>query len=236
MSNLIFGGCIYNEADKFLTEYLEMGKKLTDKILIVDDGSTDDSLSICSKYTSNIFQTNHLYKESESKLRQYWWNKATEIANDGDYIFVCDADTILTEKSIEHYHEELYNCDKLQGDAIAGHQYDMWNKFQYREEPGLWYASIIPWITCVKYKKNFSYYWYNMKIHCGSIPFNSYFSAYPCKIQAYHWAYSTPELRAKKVEFYDEYDPNDVLRNGRKRYLSIMDKNPNLIDFKDNYE
>lgn len=237
MNNLIIGACIYNEEKKFLKSFLDNISLLSKKIVIVDDGSTDNSLSICSNYTSYIFQTNRLYAEDESKLRQFWWEKAIAIAEDGDFICPMDADTFYTNNSIIHYEEELYNCIKEGGDAIAGHQYDMWNEKEYREEPEFhWYANLVPWVTCVRYKKNYNYYWYNMKIHGGSIPMNSYFSAYPCKVQAKHLAYSTPELRKEKVIFYDKYDPNDILNNGRIRYLHIMDENPRLLPFIDLYE
>ena len=83
--------------------------------------------------------------------------------------------------------------------------------------------------------KRIIYYWTNMKIHGGSVPINSYFSAYPSKLQIQHWAYSTLELRKQKVDFYKTYDEGAKCGN-KQQYDSILDENPNLIDFKDNFE
>ena len=58
IKNLIVGGCVYNDEHKFLRPWLESLKKLTDKIFIIEDGSTDNSLLICREYTPYILQTN----------------------------------------------------------------------------------------------------------------------------------------------------------------------------------
>ena len=237
MNNIIVGGCIYNEEKKFLKKWLEAISKITNKILIIDDGSTDNSLSICSKYTSYILQTNRLYFMGENKLRELWWNEASKIANDGDFLFPIDADNIITENSILNLEKEIYNCNKLNGDAIAGHCYDMWNEKEYREEPEKgWFESTKPWINCVKLDKTKQYYWYNMYIHCGSIPINGYFSAYPCKLQMQHLGFSTPELRKEKINFYNQYDPHDIINEKNRKYKSFLDENPKLYPFIDLYE
>ena len=237
MNNLIIGNCIYNEEHRFLTLWLETISKLTDKIVIIDDGSTDNSLSICSKYTHYIFQTNRMYKLGENKIRKLWWDKASEIANDGDFLFPIDADNIITDNSISNFEKEMYNCQKLEGDAISMHCYDMWNENQYREEPAKgWIQSLIPYTFCVKLNKKRKYSFNNMYIHCGSVPINSYFSAYYSKLQIKHLGFSTPDLRKEKVEFYKEYDPYDIIGAKNKKYASFLDENPILKNFKDNFE
>ena len=236
MNNLIIGGNVYNDEHKFLIPWLENISKLNSKIVIIDDGSTDNSLSICSKYTSYIFQTNRLFEQGENKIRQLWWEKATEIAEEGDFIFPLDTDVTLTENSILYYYEELEKCIKNNCDALCGTQYDMWNKEYYREEPEKkWVENLHPWKIGIKYKKNYKYYWNEMPIHCGQLPINAFFSIYPTKIQGQHWGYSTPELRRKKVDFYNKYDPYDITEVGKIRYDSIMDENPHLYPFIDNY-
>lgn len=235
MNNLIIGLIVYNEENKFLNEVLESISKLSNKIVVIDDGSTDNSVGICSKYTSNIYQTNRLYNENEAKLRNMLWEKTSIIANDGDFIYNSDCDEIFTPNSLLHFEEAIWNCNKLGADSIAWTLYDMWNKNQYREEPPLWTASKRLWTRCIKFKKNYTYYWNNLKLHCGSIPINGYFCTLPTKLQIQHWAYSTPELRQQKVEFYKHYDPNAIYGN-KEQYESILDTTPILKDFKDNFE
>ena len=235
MNNLILGCLVYNEEKRFLKKFLNDISQLTNKIVIIDDGSTDNSISICSKYTSNIYQTDRLMAKDESILRSKLWEKCTEIAKEGDYILIQDCDELYTNNSIQNFEKTIYAAEKLQADSIAHIKYDMWNENQYREDPPYWQAHFNYLVWCVKYRKNYDYYFNNMKLHCGSIPVNAYYNAFPSKLQVQHMAYSTLELRKQKVEFYKQLDPNaqGFMKN---QYDLILDENPTLIDFKDNFE
>lgn len=233
MNNFIIGMCVYNEEHRFLEKCLKNMCSITDKLIIIDDGSTDNSYDICSKYALNLIKTNHLYNENESKLRNLLWQECTKVANNNDYIFINDADEMFTQNSILHFQEEFEKAIKYDADAIGFYRYDMWDKIYYRKE-NMW-NSDTPWVRCAKFKKNFIYYWTGLKIHGGSIPINSFTNYYTAKLQIQHWAYSTPELRAEKIKFYNQYDPNN--KYGLPgQYDSILDKNPTLIKFKDFYE
>ena len=237
LNNLIIGSIVYNEENRFLKQYLDIVSQLTNKLFYIDDGSTDNTISIISKYTSNILQTNRLFKENETKVRKLWWDEATKIANDKDFIFILDCDEIITNNSIKHFEEELNKAIKLDCDALAMWRYDMWNKTQYREDD-IWKCQNKPWVSCIqyrKYKNKIGYYWNNMKIHGGSFPLNYYSCAYPSKLQVQHMAYSTLELRKQKIDFYKEYDINPM-NSMQIQYNSILDENPNLVDFKDNFK
>lgn len=235
MNNLILGCLVYNEEKRFLNQYLEKMSQLTNKIVIIDDGSTDNSIQICSKYTSEIYQTNRLMTKDESLLRRTLWDKCSLLCNNDDYILIQDCDEFYTENSLENFERALKTGEKLGADSLAIKKYDMWNKTQYREDPPYWQVHFQFLIWCVKYRKNYNYYWNNMKLHCGSLPINSYFSAFPSKLQVQHLAYSTPELRQQKVDFYKNLDPN-AKWGIKEQYDSILSENPTLIDFKDNYE
>lgn len=235
MNNLILGCLVYNEEKRFLNQYLEKMSQLTNKIVIIDDGSTDNSIQICSKYTSEIYQTNRLMTKDESLLRRTLWDKCSLLCNNDDYILIQDCDEFYTENSLENFERALKTGEKLGADSLAIKKYDMWNKTQYREDPPYWQVHFQFLIWCVKYRKNYNYYWNNMKLHCGSLPINSYFNAFPSKLQVQHLAYSTPELRQQKVDFYKNLDPN-AQWGIKEQYDSILSENPTLIDFKDNYE
>lgn len=235
MNNLIIGTLVYNEEHKFLKEYLDKISQLTNNIVIIDDGSTDNSLSICSKYTSNINISDRLMTKDESLLRYNLWNECIKLANNGDYILIQDCDELYPDSSIKKFEETLKKADKLQADSIAFNLYDMWNKKEYREDSPYWTASKHLWVRCIRYRSNYNYYWSNKKLHCGSLPINSYYNAYASKLQIQHMAYSTVELRKKKVEFYNNLDPEGQW-GIKEQYNSILDENPTLITFKDNFE
>lgn len=235
MNNLIIGTLVYNDEHKFLKQYLDKISQLTNKIVIIDDGSTDNSVSICSKYTSNIFKTDRIMTKSESLLRTALWNKCVQIANNNDFILILDSDELLTLNSIKHFEEKIYECNKLDGDSISTILYDMWNVSQYREDLPLWKAHKNLWVWCCKYRKNYRYYWDNNKLHSNRLPINSHFSIYLTNLQIQHMSYSTPELRLAKRKYYDTLDKNGEW-DSIKKYNSILDENPTLIDFKDNFE
>jgi len=236
IKNLVIGGCVYNDEHRFLKEWLENLSKLNCKIFIIEDGSSDNSLSICEKYTSYILQTNRLYPQGENLIRKLWWDEASKLINNGDYLFPLDTDEFLTENSIIHFEEELYNCEKNDCDAITVDNYDMWNENEYRDEPEKgWIHSTKPLVNCIKFNKNKQYLWYQMYLHCGSIPANAYCCAYPSKLQIKHYGFYTPQLREDKVKFYEKYDPYDIIGAKNKQYATILDDNPKLFPFVDNY-
>lgn len=235
MSNLIVGTLVYNEANKFLRRYLEGITKITNNLVIIDDGSTDGSLEICKQYTNNILQTDHLYQQNESSSKQLLWQECTKLCKDGDFILIQDSDELYPESSLQYFQQAIQVANKLQADGISVKLYDMWSETQYREEPPYWVANLHYWTRCVRYKENYTYYWSNRKVHSESVPLNSYFCSIPTKLQIKHMAYSTLELRQKKVEFYNKLDPQ--AQYGIKgQYDSILDENPILKDFKDNFE
>ena len=235
MNNLVIGGRVYNEEHKFLKQWLEKYSKLTDKLVIIDDGSTDNSVSICSKYTSNIFQTDRMFSKNECEFNFLTWQYCTKFANNNDFILIIDNDELMTDNSLKHFEEQIYNCNKVDGDAISWVKYDMWNQTQYREDPPLWNAHHKLWTWCIKYKKNYNYYWDKNKLHSALTPINAFYSNYPTKLQIQHMAYSTQELRLKHREFYDNLDKKGEW-DSIEKYNSILDENPTLIDFKDNFE
>ena len=237
LNNLIIGTIVYNEENRFLKQYLEKISKLSNKLLFIDDGSTDNTVSILSQYTSNIFQMDRQFEKDESIIRKAWWDNACKIANENDFILILDCDEFLTNNSINHFEEQLKIGIKLDCDALGMWRYDMWNKQQYRED-NIWKSHIKSWISCIKYNKyktNKYPYWYNMKLHGGSYPINYYQSAYASLLQVQHMAYSSLELRKEKVKFYEHYD-NNKNSSMQIQYNSILDENPTLIDFKDNFE
>ena len=104
-------------AEKYLDECIKsiFRQRYTDlEIILVDDGSTDNSLSICKKYSS-IDNRVVVYSKKNggvSSARNYGIDRAK-----GEYIAFADADDILKPELIE----TLLNClKKEQVDRVCG--------------------------------------------------------------------------------------------------------------------
>lgn len=232
-NKIIVGSIVYNEEHRFLEKYLINIKKYADEIVLIDDGSTDNSLSLCKNVTKNIFKSDRLFIKNEVELRNILWCKCSELCNSGDFILIQDCDEFLHQDSIEHLKEETNKCIYFNGDAIAWKLYDMWNNSQYRDDL-YWNAHNKWWIHMIRYHNNIKYVWKNTKLHCGRIPINSYYNAFPSKLQVLHMGYSREDLRREKYNFYMQVDKDG--NNGiLSQYKSIIDSNPRLLNFKSNY-
>lgn len=81
---------IVKNEEKVLDRCLNSIKDLMDEIIIIDTGSTDSTLEIASKYTSNIYS--YQWKDDFADARNLSFSKATM-----DYIYMADADEVLDE-------------------------------------------------------------------------------------------------------------------------------------------
>jgi glycosyltransferase involved in cell wall biosynthesis len=102
---------VKNEASR-LSNCLETIKDIVDEIIIVDTGSTDDTVEIAKKYTDKIFYFE--WVNDFSKARNYSFSLATK-----DYIMWLDADDILLEENrqklikLKESIDKKVNCVKM---------------------------------------------------------------------------------------------------------------------------
>lgn len=105
---------IYNSA-LFLRRCIDsiLGQTLQDmEIVLVDDGSTDDSGVLCDEYAEKYqnIKVYHKQNEGASQARKYGLSKAQ-----GEYVTFVDSDDIVEDD----YLERLYNAMKQYGTKIA---------------------------------------------------------------------------------------------------------------------
>lgn len=111
---------IYNTA-KYLNECFNSIKAQTYtdfEILMINDGSTDDSETICKNWTGYDSRFKYFYKENSglSLTRNYGFSKAN-----GNYIFYIDSDDIISPQTLEFLYKTLKK-DNL--DLVACYEYD----------------------------------------------------------------------------------------------------------------
>ncbi|CAI6081294.1 hypothetical protein PAECIP112173_03172 [Paenibacillus sp. JJ-100] len=83
---------IVKDEERTLERCLNSVKGIVDEIIIIDTGSTDNTVDICKKFTTKIF--NFEWNSNFSDARNYAMKHATS-----DYILSLDADEYLTEPS-----------------------------------------------------------------------------------------------------------------------------------------
>ncbi|MBR3888615.1 MAG: glycosyltransferase family 2 protein [Clostridia bacterium] len=97
---------IYN-IEEYLPKCLESITNQTHKdfeVLLVDDGSPDNSAQICKEYEAKDSRFKHLKKENGglSDARNYGFKHAA-----GEYVFFLDGDDFITEDALEKLNTEL---------------------------------------------------------------------------------------------------------------------------------
>ncbi|MDP3683757.1 MAG: glycosyltransferase family 2 protein, partial [Ignavibacteria bacterium] len=101
---------IVRNEEKHLARCLESVKDVVDEIVLVDTGSTDDTLEIAKKYSAKIFSFEWI--NDFSAARNFALEKST-----GDWILYLDADECLSQKSIgelkritQYPQRQAYKC------------------------------------------------------------------------------------------------------------------------------
>ena len=84
---------IIKNEERVLTRCLNCAVQFADELIIVDTGSTDNSVEIARKYTPFVYI--HPWQNSFAKARNYSYSKAT-----GDYIMWLDADDVISDENI----------------------------------------------------------------------------------------------------------------------------------------
>jgi glycosyltransferase involved in cell wall biosynthesis len=90
---------ITKNEEKDVTRCLESVKNWADEIIVVDDGSTDKTMSIAKRYGAIVFERK---LDNFASQKNYAMGKAT-----GDWIFSIDADEVITVELREEVKDTL---------------------------------------------------------------------------------------------------------------------------------
>jgi glycosyltransferase involved in cell wall biosynthesis len=223
-------GCslVKNEEGRYLERVLEQMAKVCDKIIVLDDCSTDDTPEICKAYGAEVFPSIQSYwGTNELKQRKLLWELATHEADFGDWVLCLDADETFDKPEL--LRDYIKKADAAGCNSLAFPLYDMWSETHYRDD-NFWQGHNGVWPFCVKYEDT-DCFWKETPLHCGRFPINAGNKIAMCPIKIQHWGWAKPEDRQAKYDRYMRTDPGGKY-GCLEQYQSILDPEPVLRRFK----
>lgn len=222
---------VKNEANRYLAQVLQAHRTYIDQAVIIDDGSTDETVQLCRELLDGIpllLIENPASKfANEVELRKQQWDAT--VSTQPGWILNLDADEVFEDA----FGQQVRGIIAGSGhDAVYFRLYDMWSQTQYREDL-YWQAHRYYRPFLLRYRSDFTYRWLEKAQHCGRFPANiSEFSylCHPLRLKHYGWARA--EDRRAKYERYMLLD-KDARYGWKEQYESILDEHPHLVDWQE---
>lgn len=218
-----------NEASRYLRLVLEAAREYISDAVIIDDASTDNSVTVCEEVLQGIPLILVRNKEplfsNEIELRKKQWDET--IKTNPDWMLFLDADEIFEVKFGRHI--QKYILDPRHGDVFYFRLFDFWNENHYRDDEH-WRAHMTFSPFLIRYRPDISYCWEReTPQHCGRVPSTVrklLGNLNPLRLKHYGWA--KEKDRKAKFERYKLLDP-EAKYGVKEQYESILDPNPNLV-------
>ena len=199
--NLVTAVLTKNEASRYLPQVLARCKEFSDRILVLDDGSTDDTVKVAEAAGCLVKQRPQSGMwGNESPARAELWERGAKLAKDG-WLLICDADMIL-----EGNPRDLIDTWDLSAWAFV--LWDCWDGEYQARVDGPWaFGPQVPrpWLFRPSVCVNGAPQWSGRGIHCGHAPTNLVGLVGVAPPDQYYWrhlAYSKKEDRVKKHAQY----------------------------------
>jgi len=220
---------VRNEEGRWLEKVLQQQKEISDRLIVLDDCSTDNTFDICLRYANMTYQAKERkWHNKEYELRQELWDITTEKAKDGDIIICFDADELIDD--LELFKKELKHFENnSDANGIIYRLYDMWSDTHYRDDQ-YWKAHKGIWGFVVRYDKSKEQKITQKNLHCGRFPYDGETKVALSNVKIKHMGWSREEDRKKKYERYMKNDPCGEF-GWIEQYQSILYEKPNLVEF-----
>ena len=222
---------VKNEADNYLRRVLTHTASFVDEVLIIDDGSSDNTVEVCESILKDtphtIIQLEQSEFHHEYTVRQKQWQLAT--TSNADWILNLDADEMFEDRMRSEI-RRLINQDEY--DAFAFRLFDFWNDTHYREDE-YWSAHLGHMPFLVRNDPNIADDWKQTDQHCGRFPLAVMdMQILTSRMRVKHYGWANAETRQAKYNRYKLLDPDQAF-GIPQQYESILDANPRLIKWEE---
>ena len=200
MPRLVTALLVKNEADKYLERVLKRCLEFSD-VLVLDDGSTDDSVAIASRLGCRVrHRTDTGMWGNEAPARAELWDWGAEVAGDG-WLLICDADMIL-------HGDPRPLTYSTQCTAWAWVLYDVWDEERLYRCDTFWQGHTVPRTWMFRPSALIQPpIWPRKGIHTGHAPQNFPYIVSPLTPESgvywLHLSFLDRTHRLRKVEQYE---------------------------------
>jgi len=212
---------IKNE-ERWIEKSLEAVVDICNEIVILDDGSTDDTIKICKTFDKVVdihHQTGLPFDETRDK------NTLLDMAKTRkpDFILTLDGDEIIQKHAKDILFEEL-TIIYPDSPMYEFQAFNIWDKpNQYRYDgiySNLWAKKLIRMSKQPK-DMHFKETQFPGNSHCPAIPQNAIGTdcSIRSKMKIFHYGNYDEKLRQQKYNFYKNIDPDNVDFDG---YIHII--------------
>ena len=222
LPNIVVTYRIKNE-EKWIKKSLESILDICSEVVILDDGSTDDTLSICKKFPK-VVDINHQEGLPFDETRDR--NKLLKMAlkRKPDIILSLDGDEILMPNSKEILSEEL-NVFYPEKKIFEFQFLTIWDQFNKIRYDGLYGKTWQPRLFRVgKNQKELriNKTQYSGNAHCEQVPNNikKFNKMVRSNVKILHYGSFDDNTRQKKFKFCNQLDPNSVEQDGYIHMIS----------------
>ena len=228
MSELTIAVLGRNEGSRFLPGALRVWSSFADRIVFLDDSSTDNTKQLAKDAGALVFDVGSAAPMwgNESPVRRQLFDLACEFTPHDGFILFLDCDMIPAR-----------DPRPLMDGTSSGWAMPLWDLWGekngrplYRSDE-YWYGHSAPRVWMIRNPGPGDYVWNDRGIHCGHLPANLQFprgvAVAPQDFGLLHYGWAFDDYRKQKVERY--LSVNDQLATHEARHtLSALDPDPKI--------
>jgi glycosyltransferase involved in cell wall biosynthesis len=212
---------VKNEA-RWIERAIRSLQPVCDRILILDDHSTDGTAEICESLGADVFRS-PFADLHEARDKDYLLEKVWEAgAQIDDYCLMIDGDEALHPGDLA----ALANAIMSHLFCCSMHIVYLWDR-EDQIRTDRWYKefrrpSLFRLTTrSLRFQRTYS----AGNLHCSSVPAQFLMRITPIAVRLLHYGYLYREDRVRKFHWYNSIDPNNRLEDGY-RHMVIGDLFP----------
>ncbi len=199
---------IKNEA-RWIREVLDSIAKVAQGIVILDDGSTDETPALCKAHPA-VLEYRWQNEPQLDEVRDKNWLLKMALSKDPDWILCMDGDEILEDSAPERIWEAIRTCPADVAVLDIEFLY-MWNDLHHYRVDGiygrLFHHRLFSLEGQNRQALSFKPTAHGGNFHCESVPPNILGRSMEIDVKVKHLGYMYPEDRERKYHWYKGHDP-----------------------------